>query len=430
MITAEILNTDRLTSSAQQALQQAQYYAAQMEAQEVYPEHLLLGVLAQGDSKVAKALSTLGMNIRVLRAQAADIFGGSVPVEPAQGSLSLSQEAQACLDWAMAFAEQQDISSLSSAHILLGTVRHQRVQPLLALLLSSTEILPTYLAETDGAAYTRAMDQLIRARLGRLGSDNDALAHVGIRVERPTITFADIAGAEPTKQALGDLITYLSRPQLTQGVSGNSPYDGLPHGTLLVGHPCTERTLLVHATAGEAVVPLISLSLAALADVLGGASTSEAVQEGRGMIQQAFARAKGIAPSLLFFDDLDALERLDAKDARRQLLNQLLVELDELDRRPPLIVVATTYLPDALEPALVSPGRFDRRVHASGSFSVHPASQTKLCLSCKRELLAHWKHCIYCGASVLQACPTCGAPHIEVAGAGYCFECGSARWSA
>ncbi len=152
MITAEISNTNRLTSSAQQALQQAQQYAAQMGAQEVYPEHLLLGVLAQGDGKVAEALSRLGMNMQVLRARAADIFGGSVPADPVQSSLPLSQEAQACLDWAMAFAEQQDVSSLSSTHVLLSAVRHKRVQPLLALLLLSTEILPTSLAETDGAA--------------------------------------------------------------------------------------------------------------------------------------------------------------------------------------------------------------------------------------------------------------------------------------
>jgi len=429
MITTEILNIDRLTSPAQQALQQAQQYAARMGAREIYPEHLLLGVLALGNGEVAEALSSLGMNMQVLRARAAEIFGGSVPAGPAQGSLPLSQEAQACLDWAMAFAEQQDVSSLSSTHVLLGTLRYQRVQPLLALLLSSTEILPTYLTETDGPAYTRAMDQLIRARLGRSGNDSGTLAQVGIRGERPAITFADIPGAESTKQALRDLIIYLSRPQLAQGASGNFPNDGVPHGTLLVGHPCTERTLLVHAMAGEAIVPLISLSLADLVDALRSAGTSEAVQEGRGMIRQIFARAKRVAPSLLFFDDLDALARLEANDVRRQLRNQLLVEIDGLDPRPPLIVVATTYQPDTLDPALVSPGRFDRRVYMSGSFAIHPASQTKLCLSCKRELLAHWKHCIYCGASVLQACPTCGAPHIEVAGARYCFECGSARWT-
>ena len=93
---------------------------------------------------------------------------------------------------------------------------------------------------------------------------------------------------------------------------------------------------------------------------------------------------------------------------------------------PPVVVIATTYKPDTLAPALLSPGRFDRRIHLSGSFSVHPAAQTKLCLSCKREALSGWKYCIYCGALLVKACPTCGAPHIEVEGARYCFACGSA----
>jgi ATPase family associated with various cellular activities (AAA)/Double zinc ribbon len=134
-------------------------------------------------------------------------------------------------------------------------------------------------------------------------------------------------------------------------------------------------------------------------------------------------------PSLLFLDDLDALEQLETTNERKPLRNQLLVEMDELEQFPPVVAIATTYKSEALEPALMFPGRFERRVTMSGSIAAHPAAGTKLCLSCKREILSSWKHCIYCGASVLKACPNCGAPHIEVEGARYCFECGSARWS-
>jgi hypothetical protein len=432
MLVSEQLHLDRFTASARQVLQSAQHQAAQMQAQEVYPEHLLLGVLAQDDDEAAEVLSRLGMNMQVLRAQAAHIFEKLDSAGLDERSIPLSQEAQACIDWAISFAEQRDVSSLSSAYILLGAVRHQRVQPVLALLLSSVEALPTYIAERRGLAYTYTMDQLIEARLDKLSEsflDNEALTRAGIKIERPTITFVDILGADTAKQELRDVITFLRRSVLLQRSGETVLYDVL-HGVLLVGHPCTERTLLVQATAGEAIVPLVSLSLTALADRLIGADKNEATREGRSMIGRAFEQAKRGAPSLLLLDDLDALERLGTKNEYGPLLNQLLVEMDGLDPRPPVVVVATTYKLDTLEPALTYPGHFDRRIIVSGSFAVHPAARTKLCLSCKREVLSNWKYCIYCGASVLKACPICGAPHVEVEGARYCFECGSARWSA
>ncbi|HBE27900.1 MAG TPA: hypothetical protein DDW25_03310, partial [Ktedonobacter sp.] len=156
-----------------------------------------------------------------------------------------------------------------------------------------------------------------------------------------------------------------------------------------------------------------------------GASEREGAQEGRRTIQLAFEQAKRRAPCLLFLNDLDALERLGAKGERESLLNQVLAELDGLEPYPPIVVIATTYKPALLAPALLSPGRFDRTIHLSGSFSVHPAAQTKLCITCKREALSSWNYCIYCGALLVKACPTCGAPHIEVEGARYCFACGS-----
>ena len=429
MQVSEQLHLDRFTTSARQVLQSAQHQAAQMQAQEVYPEHLLLAVLAQNDDEAAEVLGRLGMNMQVLRAQAASIFDSSTAVSSeAHPVLPLTQEAHACLDWAIAYAEQRDASLVPSAYVLLSALRHQRVQPLLTLLLSSAGILLSSLAERTGLAYTHAIDQLIQAKVDepRRGDLNqDGWTSTGVKVERPTITFADILGAETAKNELRAVTTFLRWPQYFRPAEKTTP-GGMLHGVLIVGHPCTERTLLVHATASEAIAPLVSLPLKTLVWTLLGASEREAAHEGRRTIRQVFELAKRRAPSLLFLNDLDALERLEAKDERESLLNQVLVELDGLELYPPVVVIATTYKPDLLAPALLSPGRFDRKIHLSESFSVHPAAQTKLCLSCKREALSSWKYCIYCGALLLKACPTCGAPHIEVEGARYCFACGSA----
>jgi hypothetical protein len=428
MVVSEQLHLDRFAASARQALLDAQQQATQMQAQKVYLEHLLLAILAQDDDETAEVLSRLGMNMQVLRAQVAVTFGSSPPVRSnEQPSLPLTHEAHACLDWAIAFAEQRDISPVPSACVLLGVIRHQKAQPLLALLLSPARILLSSLTQRTGQAYTNAIDQLIQAKIGETSNGDltyDVGASTGIKVERPTITFADILGAETAKQELRDVITFLRLPQFFQPAK-KTAVDGLLYRVLIVGHPSTERTLLVHATASEAIAPLVSLPLRALVGTLLGASEREVVHEGRRAIRQVFEQAKRRAPSLLFLNDLDALEELEAKDEREPLLNQVLVELDGLEPYPPVVVLATSYRPERLAPALLSPGRFDRQIRLSESFTVDPTAQIKLCLSCKREGLSSWKYCIYCGALLVKACPTCGTPCIEVEGARYCFECGS-----
>ena len=430
MMVTEQLHLDRFAASARRALQNAQQQAVQMQAQEVYPEHLLLGILVQNDEEAAEVLSRLGMNMQMLRAQVATIFGSNIPVSSSEErpTLPLTQEAHACLDWSIAFAEERDTSLVPSAYVLLGVVRHQQVQPLLALLLSSARARLSSLTERTGLAYTQAIDQLIQAKVEKPRS-GDFNANVGIssgiKVEHPTITFADILGAERAKQELRDVITFLRWPQLFQP-SEKTTSATTPHGVLIVGHPSTERTLLVHATASEAIAPLVSLSLTTVVATLLGASERKVVHEGRRAIRQVFEQAKRRAPSLLFLNDLDALERLEAKGERESLINQVLIEFDWLDPFPPVVVFATSYQPERVAPVLLSPGHFDRQIRLSESFTIHGAAETKLCLSCKREGLSSWKYCIYCGALLVKACPVCGAPRIEVEGAGYCFECGSA----
>src|SRR5438105_8525016 len=172
MLVCEQLYLARFTASARPVLQSAQHQAAQMHAQEVYPEHLLLGALAQDDDEAAEVLSRLGMNMQVLRAQVASTFGSITSVSSeAPPVLPLTQEAHACLDWAMAFAEQRNTSLVPSVYVLLSALRHQRVQPLLALLLSSAGIVLSSLTERTGLAYTLAMDQLIQAQVSEASSE-------------------------------------------------------------------------------------------------------------------------------------------------------------------------------------------------------------------------------------------------------------------
>ncbi|GCE24288.1 AAA family ATPase [Dictyobacter kobayashii] len=431
--------------SAHTVIQGAQREAVHMQASEYYPEHLLLSILRLRDDTNERIFSLLGMDMRALRRAAAQVVNNVIGSEAGWRDLPPSPAAQECLDWAITFAMQRRSPYLRSDHIVLGVLRHPQVQPLLLLMFSPDDVIPSYLAEESGAPYTNAMDQLIQIKIREYKRSGKHFAALPmITCERPTITFADILGANAAKQELHSLIAYLRRPQLYQ----RSQTVELEE-TLLVGHPCTERTLLVHAIAGEAVVSMVTLSVSKLVNLI-NALAIEAVDEedlawleqeyptflrvdiaqtGRNMIKATFDLARQWSPCLLFLDDLDALARLELPAHKAALQRQLIVELDSIVWQPLMAVMATAYRPEVLNPEFLQVGHFGRRILLSESYAVHPAAQTKLCLSCKREVLAGWKYCVYCGASLVKSCPKCGAPHVEVEGARYCFSCGSDVWS-
>ncbi len=431
---------DRLAPSAQTEIHLAQQEAARMRAPEVYPEHLFLGVLAQSDDRVARIMNNMGLDMRAIRAQAAEVFGVQSNAEG--NDLPLSGEALHCIEWAFAFALQRHSGLIYPEHLLLGVLRHPRIQPLLVLLLPSEDALPAPLRELVGPAYTSYIDQLVRSRVREqsvVGFGKNSPQRILRTFERPTITFQDIRGFDVAKRDLREVAQFLKKPEFFQ-----SSKRGYLYGVLLIGHPCTDRTLLVKATAGEAVVPLISLSIAALvkmlADIDSGALSiedlelpvdeynllkySEPRQRARDMISHIFSQAREASPCVLFIDNLDGLA---TDEEREQCFKQLVVEMDGLDYHPPMAVIATTSQVDVLDQALLHPGRFDRQVVISSSFIARPAAQTKLCLSCKYEVLSNWKYCIYCGASLAQVCPNCGTLFMQVEGARYCFECGT-QW--
>ena len=442
----QLFDFDLLAPSTQAEIRLAQHQAFKMNAPEVYPEHLFLGVLAQADVEVAKVLNSLGLRLQGIQAQAAATFGNLNYEGAVEKNPPFSRESLICFEWAFAFATQMNASLIFPKHLWLSVLRHPRIQPFLVLLLPSEEVLPESLMEVVGPAYTSYIDQLIQSRVREqsvVGFTKSSSKRVLRRFERPSITFADIQGLDGAKRDLREVVEFLRKPRIFQ-----QPPRTYLRGVLVVGHPCTDRTLLVKATAGEAVVPLISLSITTLIGLLNDLDSgdlaiedfdlqmdeynllknSEPSQRGRNMIEHIFSLAKNSSPCILFIDNLDGVEQIPTSQAREQLLNQLVVEMDGLDYHPSMAVIATTSHTDGFGQALLHKGRFDRQIGIGSSFMARPAAQIKLCLSCKYEALASWKYCVYCGARLAHLCPNCGTPFLQIEEASFCFECGT-PWS-
>ena len=169
------------------------------------------------------------------------------------------------------------------------------------------------------------------------------------------VTFKDVAGVEEAKEELQEIIEFLKDPQRFQKLGGR-----IPKGVLLVGPPGTGKTLLARAIAGEANVPFFSISGSDFVEMFVGVGASR--------VRDLFEQGKKNAPCIIFIDELDAVGRHrgaglgGGHDEREQTLNQMLVEMDGFDANEGVILVAATNRPDVLDPALLRPGRFDRRV--------------------------------------------------------------------
>ncbi|MSO52051.1 MAG: cell division protein FtsH [Acidobacterium sp.] len=169
------------------------------------------------------------------------------------------------------------------------------------------------------------------------------------------VTFRDVAGAEEAKSELQEIIEFLKEPQKFQKLGGR-----IPKGVLLMGPPGTGKTLLARAVAGEANVPFFSISGSDFVEMFVGVGASR--------VRDLFEQGKKNAPCIIFIDEIDAVGRHrgaglgGGHDEREQTLNQLLVEMDGFESNEGVILMAATNRPDVLDPALLRPGRFDRRV--------------------------------------------------------------------
>jgi cell division protease FtsH len=173
--------------------------------------------------------------------------------------------------------------------------------------------------------------------------------------QQKKVTFKDVAGVEEAKEELQEIIEFLKEPQKFQKLGGR-----IPKGVLLIGPPGTGKTLLARAIAGEASVPFFSISGSDFVEMFVGVGASR--------VRDLFEQGKKNAPCIVFIDEIDAVGRHrgaglgGGHDEREQTLNQLLVEMDGFESNEGVILVAATNRPDVLDPALLRPGRFDRRV--------------------------------------------------------------------
>jgi cell division protease FtsH len=192
------------------------------------------------------------------------------------------------------------------------------------------------------------------------GANNQALAFGKSRArmytgDQPSVTFEDVAGVDEATEELGEVVEFLKEPEKFIQLGAR-----IPKGVLLVGAPGTGKTLLAKAVSGEAGVPFFSISGSEFVEMFVGVGASR--------VRDLFEQAKRHSPCIVFLDEIDAVGRHrgaglgGSHDEREQTLNQILVEMDGFDTDTNVIIMAATNRPDILDPALLRPGRFDRRV--------------------------------------------------------------------
>ncbi len=198
------------------------------------------------------------------------------------------------------------------------------------------------------------MGRRAQSQLGGVMSIGRSRAKV-YTTERPTTTFADVAGLVGVKQEIKEVVDFLSAPSKFRQIGAK-----IPKGVLLVGPPGTGKTLLARAVAGEAGVPFLSVTGSDFMEMFVGVGASR--------VRDLFATARKQAPSIIFLDEIDSIGRKrgaglgGGHDEREQTLNQMLSEMDGFEASEGVVIIAATNRPDVLDPALLRPGRFDRQV--------------------------------------------------------------------
>ncbi len=231
----------------------------------------------------------------------------------------------------------------------------EETSPLLSFLLSF--VFPIVLFIALGQLLTRQM-------MKRMGGGKDAMsfgmgnsnAKVYVKDSAGSIKFDDVAGEDEAKENLSEIVNYLHDPSKYRDIGAS-----MPKGILLVGPPGTGKTMLAKAVAGEANVPFFSISGSEFVEMFVGMGASK--------VRDLFKQAKEKAPCIVFIDEIDAIGKKrdggkfgGGNDEREQTLNQLLTEMDGFDNHKGIVVLAATNRPDSLDPALLRPGRFDRRI--------------------------------------------------------------------
>lgn len=241
------------------------------------------------------------------------------------------------------------LTRLESANVKFASSIPTQASPLLTILISW--VLPILIFSFIG--------KLIMGRMTNGGAIGNAMsfgkANAKIYVEAQTgKTFADVAGEDEAKDALQEIVNFLHEPAKYAEIGAK-----LPKGVLLVGPPGTGKTLLARAVAGEAKVPFFSISGSEFVEMFVGMGAAK--------VRDLFKQADEKAPCIVFIDEIDTIGKkrdsgFSSNDEREQTLNQLLTEMDGFDPQKGVVILAATNRPDTLDPALLRPGRFDRRI--------------------------------------------------------------------
>ena len=225
-----------------------------------------------------------------------------------------------------------------------------KASPILSILLSW--VAPILMFVVIG----NLMGRMLSKRMGSGNAMTFGKSNAKIYAESETgVTFADVAGEEEAKDALKEIVDFLHNPQKYADIGAN-----LPKGALLVGPPGTGKTLLAKAVAGEAHVPFFSISGSEFVEMFVGMGAAK--------VRDLFKQANEKAPCIVFIDEIDTIGKkrdgggMSGNDEREQTLNQLLTEMDGFDGKKGVVILAATNRPESLDPALLRPGRFDRRV--------------------------------------------------------------------
>ena len=436
---------EHVPAALRDVIASAQDEAVRMNATEVAPEHLFLGVLAQDNEHFAETFSALRLNQAVLRTRVAIAFPPHTPANKGDGKdLPLSLEAHACLDWAISFAAYQSVPSVQPEHVLLGSVRHQRLQPLLALfLVNAGSIVPSYIMERSGRAYTATMDQYIFSRIRRQGvipSVHDVPTSVLSRFEGPTVLFSDSVGFHGVKQELREVTDFLRNPQLVRQEVRSYLY-----GLFLVGSAGNTRMLLARAIAGEAGVPFLFLSIPLLFEmvctsgksdrgIFGDAHLSRTslqaeketrAQRGRRLIHDFFEQGNKATPCVLCLDELEVLAHPELRDVSEPWQHQLRMEINGYNNAfPAMVVMATISRREQIEQLPLLQCCFDHTATLDGTDTSPLEVGPVLCSTCHQEVPPHWKYCGFCGTQVARTCSRCGTIRPQVKGVQFCPHCG------
>ena len=230
-----------------------------------------------------------------------------------------------------------------------------QANPILSVLVSW--ILPIFIFILLGELLSRWMVKKMGGLPGGMGNAmtfGKANAKVYVEEASTGVSFADVAGQDEAKEALMEVVDFLHEPEKYAAIGAK-----LPKGVLLVGPPGTGKTLLAKAVAGEANVPFFSISGSDFVEMFVGVGASR--------VRDLFKEANKMAPCIVFIDEIDTIgksrdNRMGGNDEREQTLNQLLAEMDGFDSSKGVVLLAATNRPETLDPALLRPGRFDRRV--------------------------------------------------------------------